>query len=150
MWYFAAQQACNIGNGNQSAANDEGNRGPQVKFCGPQRQPAGVCQVCRVVDGQSIASEAEDGDAAEQRERSDGDADRVDHGDSPGLLAEVGVIGVNFIMRRSSLVLERGVGERTGRHDGTRRRTVLLFGREERKERRRVDAKPEPGPRRKQ
>lgn len=108
MWHLAAQQASNVGNGNDATAGEESDGGSQVESCGPYGEPAGLLQTCRVVDGNGIGRHGKNGDAAQKCETSNAHSSAIDHVHCPGLLAKVLVVGIDFEIRCCDLILERG------------------------------------------
>lgn len=106
MRYFAAQQGGDVGEHDDGAPDDEGNRRSQVERGGPQGEPGVVLEARHVVDAQGVGREAQDGDAAEQGERRDAYPGSVRHFEDLDLFSEVFIVGLNLEVGRGDLVLD--------------------------------------------
>lgn len=105
---LAAQQGCDVCKGHQGASSDERNGWLHVESIGPDREQRAAVEPGGVVDPYGVGREAQDGDAAEKGEGSDGYPGSIDQLESLGLPLEVVVVlRVDLEGRRGSLILDR-------------------------------------------
>lgn len=89
---LAAQQGREVCKGHQGASNNESNGRLHVEMFGPQRDQMAPVELGRIVDPDGIGGKAQDGDAAEKGEGSDGYPGCIDQPESLGLPLKVLVV----------------------------------------------------------
>lgn len=89
---LAAQQGCDVCKGYQGASNDQSNGRLHVKGIGPHGEQSAPVKPGRIVDPCGVGRKAQDGDAAEKGEGSNGYSGSINQLESLGLPLEVLVV----------------------------------------------------------